>query len=248
MVLAVSLVTSSQITTGINIFLGPHATQPASKLPGRPALLECDFAETNRAMSTPILYTFRRCPYAIRARLALAVSGVAVEMHEVSLRSKPQALLDCSPKGTVPVLQLADGTVIEQSLEIMRWALAQNDPQAWLGPHGLSERDSALIARHDEQFKQDLDRYKYAERFPQQPAAHYRAQAERFLAELESRLAAQPWLGGQRPGFADFAICPFIRQFAAVEPFWFRQSRYGHLVRWLDSLLASPLLVAVMRK
>ena len=199
-------------------------------------------------MSTPILYTFRRCPYAIRARLALKVSGVAVALCEVSLHAKPQALLDCSPKGTVPVLQLADGTVIEQSLEIMRWALAQNDPEAWLGPDGLSEHNSALIARHDQEFKQDLDRYKYAERFPQQPPTQYRQQAERFLAELESRLAAQPWLGGQRPGFADFAICPFIRQFAAVDPFWFRQSQYGHLVRWLDSLLASPLLVAVMRK
>ena len=199
-------------------------------------------------MSKPILYTFRRCPYAIRARLALKVSGVELEMREVSLRAKPQALLDCSPKGTVPVLQLADGTVIEQSLDIMRWALARHDPQAWLGPHGLAQQDSALIARNDGQFKQDLDRYKYAERFPQQPATHYRQQAETFLAELESRLAAAPWLGGQRPGLADFAIFPFIRQFAGVEPDWFQQSPYRHLLRWLDRLLASPLFVAVMQK
>jgi glutathione S-transferase len=199
-------------------------------------------------MSKPILYTFRRCPYAIRARLALKVSGVELEMHEVSLRAKPQALLDCSPKGTVPVLQLADGTVIEQSLDIMRWALARHDPQAWLGPHGLAQQDSALIARNDGQFKQDLDRYKYAERFPQQPATHYRQQAETFLAELERRLAAAPWLGGQRPGLADFAIFPFIRQFAGVEPDWFQQSPYRHLLRWLDRLLASPLFVAVMQK
>ncbi|MFD2274112.1 glutathione S-transferase N-terminal domain-containing protein [Undibacterium arcticum] len=142
----------------------------------------------------------------MRARLALKVSGVEVEMHEVSLRAKPQALLDCSPKGTVPVLRLADGTVIDQSLDIMRWALARNDPQAWLGQDGVTEQDWALIARNDGQFKQDLDRYKYAERFPQQPAVIYRRQAETFLAELEHRLALQPWLGGQRPGLADFAI------------------------------------------
>ena len=206
------------------------------------------FHQSTAAMSKPILYTFRRCPYAIRARLALKVSGVELEMHEVSLRAKPQELLDCSPKGTVPVLQLADGTVIEQSLDIMRWALARHDPQAWLGPHGLAEQDSALIARNDGQFKQDLDRYKYAERFPQQPATHYRQQAETFLAELESRLAAAPWLGGQRPGLADFAIFPFIRQFAGVESDWFQQSPYRHLMRWLDRLLVSPLFVAVMQK
>ena len=206
------------------------------------------FHQSTAAMSKPILYTFRRCPYAIRARLALKVSGVELEMHEVSLRAKPQELLDCSPKGTVPVLQLADGTVIEQSLDIMRWALARHDPQAWLGPHGLAEQDRALIARNDGQFKQDLDRYKYAERFPQQPATHYRQQAETFLAELEGRLAAAPWLGGQRPGLADFAIFPFIRQFAGVEPDWFQQSPYRHLMRWLDRLLVSPLFVAVMQK
>jgi glutathione S-transferase len=194
------------------------------------------------------LYTFRRCPYAIRARLALTVSGVALETHEVSLRAKPQALLDCSPKGTVPVLRLADGTVLDQSLDIMRWALARNDPQAWLGPTGVTAQDSALIARNDGQFKQDLDRYKYAERFPQQPAVIFRRQGERFLAELESRLALQPWLGGQRPGMADFAIFPFVRQFAGVDPGWFGQSCYGHLRRWLQQLQASPLFVAVMRK
>lgn len=197
----------------------------------------------------PILFTFRRCPYAIRARLAVQVSGVAVEMHEVSLRSKPQAMLDLSPKGTVPVLALADGAVIEQSLDIMHWALAQSDPEQWLDmdPEAMRQTQE-LIAQNDGVFKGFLDRYKYPERFPEHPAAHYRAQGEAILAQLDARIAAHGFLIGNKRSLADMAIFPFVRQFVAVDPAWFYASQYQSLAGWLDGLLESPLFQSVMQK
>ncbi|BCL76607.1 glutathione S-transferase [Jeongeupia sp. HS-3] len=193
----------------------------------------------------PLLYTFRRCPYAMRARLAIAASGVDVEQHEVVLRDKPAALLAASPKGTVPVLCLPDGRVIEQSLDIMLWALAINDPLCW-----LADRDNALalIVDNDGGFKQDLDRYKYAERFPEHPASHYRQRGERFLARLEAMLAQQPYLGGAHAGLADAALFPFVRQFAHVDHAWFYASPYPRLIAWLDDWLASSLFATVMHK
>jgi glutathione S-transferase len=164
----------------------------------------------------PILYTFRRCPYAIRARLSIAVSGVSVEYREIALRNKPQAMLLISPKGTVPVLQLADGRVIDQSLDIMLWALALNDPQQWLqGEKSLPESAKALIDTNDGPFKFWLDRYKYADRHPEQSAEHYRQQAEEFLQSLERLLEVREYLLGEHLSIADMAIFPFIRQFAA---------------------------------
>lgn len=199
----------------------------------------------------PVLYTFRRCPYAIRARLAIKISAVPVRMVEVSLRNKPQAMLDCSPKGTVPVLQLPDGTVIDQSLDIMRWALALNDPSHWIdSASDFSGDAAALIAQNDGSFKQSLDCYKYAERFPEFSAAEYRAQCELFLSTLNQRLALQPYLLRDKPSFVDMAIFPFVRQYAHVDKTWF----YGpdnsqlHVARWLDRLIASPLFIAVMEK
>jgi len=201
----------------------------------------------------PTLYTFRRCPYAIRARLAVKVSGVQVTMHEVSLRNKPQAMLDCSPKGTVPVLQLPDGTVIEQSLDIMQWALAINDPQEWMnGRSALSAEAAALIEQNDGTFKQSLNRYKYPERFPEFPAVHYREQGGLFLSALNDRLAQHAYLMSDRLGFADVAIFPFVRQFAHVDKEWFYASAnmqlMPHLIRWLDTLLESDLFISVMEK
>jgi glutathione S-transferase len=194
----------------------------------------------------PILYTFRRCPYAIRARMAIAVSGAEVETHEVDLRVKPQAMLACSPKGTVPVLQLPDGRVIDESLDIMRWALAINDPQAWM--EGQPAETLHLIEQNDGPFKQELDRYKYADRFPQHSRVYYRQQAEVFLAALNTRLAGQAHLLGDRIKLVDVALFPFVRQFAHVDRDWFYASQYRHLVRWLDGFLQSPLFIAVMRK
>ncbi|WP_230427140.1 glutathione S-transferase [Collimonas humicola] len=197
----------------------------------------------------PILFTFRRCPYAIRARLAVKISGVDVVMHEVSLRNKPQAMLDCSPKGTVPVLALPGGAVLEQSLDIMHWALAQNDPEQWLSTNPEVVRQvRELIAQNDGAFKGLLDRYKYAERFPEHPAVYYRVQGEAILARLDARIAAHGFLTGNKRGLADMAIVPFVRQFVAVDPAWFYASRYQSLAGWLDGLLASPLFQSVMQK
>ncbi|KAF3998197.1 glutathione S-transferase [Glaciimonas immobilis] len=203
------------------------------------------------ASALPMLYTFRRCPYAIRARLAIKVSAVPVQMTQVSLRSKPQSMLDCSPKGTVPVLQLIDGTVIDQSLDIMRWALAINDPLQWMRGRSALEPDMVgLIDRNDGAFKQNLDRYKYSQRFPGFSAAHYRAQGCTFLAELNDRLSGQSYLSSDRPAFVDMAIFPFVRQFAHVDKVWFYGPDNAHtqVIRWLDGLLASALFIAVMEK
>jgi glutathione S-transferase len=194
----------------------------------------------------PILYTFRRCPYAIRARMAIEVSGAEVEMHEVDLRHKPQVLLACSPKGTVPVLRLPDGRVIDESLDIMRWALSINDPQGWMDSEPAETLH--LIEQNDGSFKQDLDRYKYPDRFPEQSAVYYRKQAETFLTALNTRLAGHSYLMRNRLSLVDVALFPFVRQFAHVDRDWFYASPYRHLIGWLDEFLQSPLFIAVMRK
>ena len=170
-------------------------------------------------------------------------------MHEVSLRNKPQAMLDCSPKGTVPVLALPGGAVLEQSLDIMHWALAQNDPEQWLSTDSeLVRQTQELIAQNDGAFKDFLDRYKYAERFPEHPAAYYRMQGEAILAQLDARIATHGFLSGNKRGLADMAIFPFVRQFVAVDPEWFYASPHQSLAGWLDGLLASPLFQSVMQK
>lgn len=197
----------------------------------------------------PLLYTFRRCPFAIRARLAIKVSGVAVDMREVSLRAKPKEMLECSPKGTVPVLKLTDGSVLEQSLDIMHWALAINDLECWLDDDlSVSAAAMSLIKQNDESFKPALDRYKYAVRFPEHSETYYREQAEPFLAELNTRLSQDGYLLSGRYTLADMAIFPFIRQFCNVNPDWFYASRYHHLIAWLDRLIGSELFQDIMRK
>ncbi len=191
-------------------------------------------------LTDPILYSFRRCPYAIRARLALAVSGTAVEHREVKLRDKPAEMLAASPKGTVPVLVLPDGRVIDESLEIMRWALARNDPEGW-----LAGDDAALIAANDGAFKGHLDRYKYPDRYAADGVDH-RAAGLATLQGLERRLGAQPYLGGDRFGLADAAILPFVRQFAAVDREWFAAQDLPRVQGWLATFVASPLFERVM--
>jgi len=190
----------------------------------------------------PILYSFRRCPYAMRARLGLTVSGTRCELREVKLRAKPPEMLAASPKGTVPVLVLADGQVIDQSLDIMRWALANRDPENWLG-----RDDPALIAANDGAFKQDLDRYKYPERHGADPLAH-RERGLVFLGELDARLADKGQLCGSTRGLADAAILPFVRQFAMVDKKWFDAQELPHLKGWLNGHLASALFELVMTR
>ncbi|AZF15978.1 glutathione S-transferase [Pseudomonas sp. R3-18-08] len=196
-------------------------------------------------MSEALLYSFRRCPYAMRARLALRYSGVAVQIIEVSLKAKPAEMLALSPKGTVPVLSV-EGRVIEESLEIMQWALAQNDPGDWRlqgNPAVL-----ALIAENDDLFKHHLNRYKYAERYPQQPMEHYRAEGEVFLQRLEDLLADREYLLAAHMSLADAAIVPFVRQFAHVDREWFAGTPYPRLQAWIQRILESPLFIAVMAK
>ncbi len=198
----------------------------------------------------PVLYSFRRCPYAIRARMTLCYSGVQVELREVLLRDMPRELPACSPKATVPVLVLPDATVLEESRDIMEWALAQHDPDHWQPQPGSPEAAAArdLIAANDLEFKPQLDRYKYAERYPQHPPAWYRSQGEYFLDDLELRLTRHAWLLGERMSIADVAIFPFIRQFALVDRGWFDAAPRVNLRHWLDGLLQAELFTAVMAK
>ena len=197
----------------------------------------------------PILYSFRRCPYAMRARLALYASGVAVELREVSLRAKPASMLAASPKGSVPVLVLPDGRVIDESWEIMQWALHQHDPEGWLGQdNSFIAAANPLIIENDTTFKYHLDRYKYAERYPEYPRSHYRSDAQVFLQQLENRLHMTRFLLGDAMSIADVAIFPFIRQFAAVDKNWFAQAPYPSLQCWLNIFLGSELFDEVMKK
>jgi glutathione S-transferase len=193
-----------------------------------------------------LLYSYRRCPYAMRARMALSYAGIAFQLHDISLKDKPAGLLAVSPKGTVPVLVLPDGGVLEQSLDIMHWALQQHDPSRWLD----IDRDysQALISESDGAFKQALDKYKYASRFPEQSAASYRSQAEVFLCKLEQALQDRPFLSGAHLSLTDVAIFPFIRQFAAVDANWFAQAAYPKLQAWLQARLESSLFLEVMAK
>ena len=201
----------------------------------------------------PVLYSFRRCPYAMRARLALQVSGLPYELREVVLKSKPAELLAASPKGTVPVLVLANGQVIDESLDIMRWALGQNDPDDWLNV-GSPDDIEALIAGNDGGFKHALDRYKYPNRYPLESgnnakafALAQRLEAANWLAGFESRLH-KGWLDGPKPCLADMATLPFVRQFAHTDAAWFAAQPWPKLQAWLARFEASALFDSVMAK
>ena len=194
----------------------------------------------------PILYSYRRCPYAMRARLAIYVADIAIEIREISLREKPAHLIQVSPKSTVPVLVLQNGSVIDQSLDIMYWALRQYDPQNWLDAD--FGKMQALITENDTHFKQSLDRYKYPERYPQLMQAHYRQQGEVFLRQLETLLEQHNFLLKNTASLADMAIFPFVRQFAAVDSAWFESSNYPKLQIWLNTLIHFELFERVMEK
>lgn len=195
------------------------------------------------------LYSFRRCPYAMRARMALRYCEVTVDIVEVSLKAKPAEMLALSSKGTVPVLNV-DGQVIDESLDIMRWALAHHDPQDWW----LKEDSqgqlaiAALIEENDQRFKVHLNRYKYAERYPEQPMAFYRAEGEVFLRKLDDLLEGRDYLLTDHPSLADAALMPFVRQFAHVDREWFAQTPYRRLQAWLQRFLESDLFTSIMKK
>lgn len=190
----------------------------------------------------PILYSFRRCPYAMRARLAISISETQVETREVILSNKPKELLECSAKATVPVLQLMDKTAIDESLDIMAWALEQYDPQSWLPMNTFDKEETKrLIDFNDIEFKQHLDKYKYASRFPEEKMEIYREQGEVFLKLLEDKLCKNGFLINSSATLADMAIFPFIRQFAYVDIDWFEKSEYINIQYWLNGLLESQL-------
>ena len=193
-------------------------------------------------MVEPILYSFRRCPYAMRARMALLISGTAFTLCEVKLRDKPAAMLAASPKGTVPVLVLPEGRVIDESLDIMRFALGRHDPEHW-----LAGDDTDLIAANDGPFKHHLDRYKYADRHGTDPHDH-RAAALALPMSLEQRLDHTANLCGDGRSLTDIALVPFVRQFAAVDRDWFDAQALPGVQRWLGEHLASPLFVAAMAR
>ena len=194
------------------------------------------------AEAMEILYSFRRCPYAMRARSALLVSGARFELREVVLRDKPAEMIALSPKGTVPVLALADGRVIDQSIDIMRWALAHQDPEAW-----LERNDPDLIAGFDDRFKHHLDRYKYFDRYGVDRDMH-RVAGLAMLVDLDRRLVDTLNLYGATRGIADMAIFPFVRQFAAVDPAWWAEAPVPHVRAWLARHVASPLFDRCMTR
>ncbi|WP_291204311.1 glutathione S-transferase N-terminal domain-containing protein [Hyphomonas sp.] len=194
----------------------------------------------------PILYSFRRCPYAMRARLALAASGLPVRVREVVLRDKPPEMLAASPKATVPVLVLTDGRVIDESLDVMHWALAQNDPEGWL--RADAAETARLIRQNDGPFKRALDRYKYPERHAE-PKGNARDAGLEILAGLSAHLEDNGGqLFGALPTLADFAIFPFVRQFAATDTDFWTAKAPAVLRRWLTEHNESPRFAAIMAK
>jgi glutathione S-transferase len=197
----------------------------------------------------PIFYSFRRCPYAMRARLALQYSGVKVELREIVLNDKPEEILSLTKEATVPVLQLPDGRVIDESWDIMLWAIRQNDPDSWLG-EGESRLFDAeiMVEMNDFSFKTDLDHYKYADRYPEHPMEYYRSLGEEYLQDLEDALTGSRCLLGETLSIADIAIFPFIRQFAFVDKDWFDQAPYPKLQVWLQRFLDSSLFDSIMVK
>lgn len=197
----------------------------------------------------PTLYNFRRCPYAMRARIAVLVSEQIVELREVVLRDKPADMLAVSAKGTVPVLVLTDGTVIDESLDIMLWALKRSDPAGWLLPeHGVREDMLALIAACESDFKPHLDAYKYATKDSPEARLAAREKAGAFLDRLGGMMADKGYLFGARPALADVAIFPFVRQFAFVDRDWFHAAGRPEVVRWLHGFLEDRIFLDVMVK
>lgn len=196
-------------------------------------------------LSLPILYSFRRCPYAMRARMALYYSSINCILREVDLKNKPSAMLEISPKGTVPVLQLPDGRLIEESLEIIYYSLDQSDPY---GLANLTVKTASkagyLIGKNDVEFVDLLRKYKYSERYPEDTQVSYRNQAEElFLAQYDQMLEGQEFLLGKK-SVADIAILPFIRQFALADEEWFFSSKYKNLIKWLNAVIQSEVFEA----
>lgn len=203
------------------------------------------------SQTRPILYSFRRCPYAMRARMAIANAEIDCRLREVVLRDKPSEMLDTSPKGTVPVIVDHDGTVIEESLDVMAWALAKHDTGNWLAPELGTRADmDALVAECDGPFKSALDRYKYPNRYEGEGNVRdeQRTLGLEFLEKLDAQLEGRAHLFGDQISYADIAIFPFIRQFANTDRAWFDALELPRLQAWLTYHLESDLFKRVMPK
>ncbi|WEJ63064.1 glutathione S-transferase [Thiomicrorhabdus lithotrophica] len=212
----------------------------------------------------PVLYSYRRCPYAMRARMAIAYSGIQVEQREIVFWEKPAEMLEASPKGTVPVLILTDGSVIDESRDIMLWALnsmsserKSNSDQAWLFSENslFDKKVNDWIDLCDNEFKRHLDHYKYADRFPEQSKQSYREQGCKFLTRIENQLAENSQIGchsefgliENRVSMADIALFPFVRQFVNVDKEWFSKADYVHVKPWLKQNIESKWFTAIMK-
>ncbi|MEO1700470.1 MAG: glutathione S-transferase [Pseudomonadota bacterium] len=196
----------------------------------------------------PILYSFRRCPYAMRARLAITSAAQQVELREIVLRDKPQPMIEASPKATVPVLVLPDGRVIDESRDVGQWALSLNDPENWLSKNRA--QTAAIIDTNDGPFKRALDRYKYPGRYPDEAVAaeEQRDMAALTIRDYEARLTRSDWLLGDKASWADFAVLPFVRQYAHVDKDWFWAQDWHHVIGWLERFLASEPFAYAMTK
>ena len=196
-------------------------------------------------MILPILYTFRRCPYAMRARISMYYAGVSYEHREILLKNRPEKLYQLSPKGTVPVLHLTDGKVIDESLDIMKWSVSLNDPDCWFSNNINHQLET--ISTNDLEFKKWLDRYKYHTRYPEYSAEYYRDKCEKTLNTFEKILANNNFLFGKNISLGDMALLPFVRQFAHIDINWFR-NRFVNLSKWMDRLISMEVFQAMMKK
>jgi len=196
-------------------------------------------------LKIPILYSFRRCPYAMRARMALAYSKITYEHREILLSNRPDSLYEISPKGTVPVLQLSDGIIIDESIDVMKWCLDINDPNDWYKEQCI-EQDN-LIINNDTNFKYWLDRYKYHIRYEEQSFEEYQNQVKKIFNEYNLRLDKQSFLMGEKISLSDIALMPFVRQAAHVDLDWFKKN-FLSLSQWLEKFKVSPLFTSIMKK
>ncbi|TCI01326.1 glutathione S-transferase [Corallincola luteus] len=206
--------------------------------------------DNSQASALPVLYSLRNCPYAMRARMAIFKAKQPVALRNVVLSDKPKEMIEASPKATVPVVVLSDGSVIDESLDVMLWALHQSDPDNLLQkeiPHALTEM-LGLIHIFDSEFKTCLEQYRCAKRYHEDNMIECRIDCEKYIKQLENRLINNAFLFNNQEGLADIALLPFIRQFAQVERQWYLQSAYPNLRRWLNSYLQSPFFTKVMAK
>lgn len=199
--------------------------------------------------NTPILYSFRRCPYCMRAHMALKYSRQKIILREVELNDLPKEALAVSPHATVPSLVISEDKFMDESWDIVKWAAQKNDPDNWLGENNEYMQDAEmLVETNDYSFKEDLDHYKYADRYPDHSMEHYRQRCEEFLEELNDMLGKNDFLLAERITIADIAVFPFVRQFAMVDKDWFDQAPYPGVQRWLDNMLRSEWFCDAFKK